>query len=87
MELPAGDVAAATLRLRRARGHLDRVIAMLEEGAGCDEVLTQLAAVNRAIARGGYAVVTAGLQACVDEAGALDPERASKMEKLFLSLA
>lgn len=32
--------------MKRANGHLASVIRMMEEGAGCESVLTQLAAVN-----------------------------------------
>lgn len=87
MKLPANDVKAATLRLKRARGHLDHVIRMLDDGADCQDVLTQLAAVNRAISRGAYSIVTAGLQQCVDGDGQLDADKAKIMEKLFLALA
>jgi len=38
------------------------VIRMLEEGTECEDALMQLAAVNKAIARGGYAVVATGLR-------------------------
>lgn len=87
MELPPDDVRAATLRLKRARGHLDHVIAMLESGSNCQDVLTQLAAVSKAISRGAYSVVTTGLEKCVDGSGRLDPEQAKTLEKLFMSLA
>jgi len=87
MELPPEDVRAAALRLKRARGHLDHVIAMLEDGSSCQDVLTQLAAVSKAISRGAYSIVTTGLQKCVDAEGRLDPEQAQSLEKLFMSLA
>lgn len=87
MELMPDDVRAATMRLKRARGHLDHVIGMLEAGSSCQDVLTQLAAVSKAISRGAYSIVTAGLEQCVDDSGKLDPEKSKSMEKLFMSLA
>ena len=73
--------------MKRARGHLGHVIRMLEEGSDCEAVLTQLAAVNRAIARSGYSVVT-GLRQCLaagdDGPGSGDVK---KTEKLFLAPA
>ena len=59
---------------------------MLEAGSECEDALTQLAAVNKAISRGGYALVAAGLQRCLEEGGP-DSVDTKKLEKLFLSLA
>ena len=88
MDLQPDDVKAITLRMKKAHGHLARVIAMLEEGSDCEAVLTQLAAVNKALSRSGYAIVATGLQQCLaaGEDG-LDGVDVKKMEKLFLSLA
>lgn len=87
MDLQPDDVRAATLRLRRARGHLDHVIAMLEQESSCQDVLTQLAAVSKAINRGAYSLVATGLEKCIDSTGRLDPDQAKQLEKLFMSLA
>ena len=40
-------------RLRRAQGQLAGVISMIESGRDCTEVVTQLAAVSRALDRAG----------------------------------
>lgn len=73
-------------RLKRAQGQLAAVIRMLDEGQDCEAVVTQLAAVSRALDRAGFAIVATGLKQCIAEDGAqgLDTQ---KMEKLFLSLA
>ena len=79
-----GDVLK---RLRRAEGQLAGVIRMLETGRDCEDVVTQLAAVSRALDRAGFAIVATGLQQCLaggDDVNSLDVK---KMEKLFLSLA
>ncbi|MCK5929169.1 MAG: metal-sensitive transcriptional regulator [Nocardioides sp.] len=72
--------------VKRANGHLASVIRMLEDGAECEDALTQLAAVNKAISRGGYALVATGLEQCLADGGR-DSVDAKKMEMLFLALA
>lgn len=88
MELEQEAVAKVVNRLRRAEGQLAGVIRMLETGRDCKDVVTQLAAVSRALDKAGFAVIASGLRQCVlnadsDEAQ-LDSEQ---LEKLFLSLA
>lgn len=85
MELPAEEMKAIVLRMKRARGHLSRVIAMIEEGSECEDVLTQLAAVTKALSRSAYAVVASGMRQCARDDD--DTETAARMEKLFLALA
>jgi DNA-binding FrmR family transcriptional regulator len=86
MQLEPDEIKAVITRLKRAHGHLASVIRMLEDGSECEDALTQLAAVNKAISRGGYALVATGLQHCLADGGP-DSVDAKKMEKLFLSLA
>lgn len=86
MHLEPDQVTPVITRLKRAHGHLTSVIRMLEDGASCEDALTQLAAVNRAISRGGYALVATGLHQCLAEEGP-DGVDTRKLEKLFLSLA
>jgi DNA-binding FrmR family transcriptional regulator len=86
MQLEPDEIKAVITRLKRAHGHLAYVIRMLEDGSECEDALTQLAAVNKAISRGGYALVATGLQHCLADGGP-DSVDAKKMEKLFLSLA
>lgn len=74
-------------RLKRAHGHLGTVIRMLEEGGDCEDVLTQLAAVSKAISRAGFALVSCGLQQCLAQEGGLDTAQVTRMERLFLALA
>ncbi len=61
---------------------------MLESGRDCSEIVTQLAAVSRALDRAGFKVIAGGLWQCLGSEDA--EERSAKvaqMEKLFLSLA
>ncbi|GAA1809812.1 metal-sensitive transcriptional regulator [Luedemannella flava] len=87
MELPPDEMKAIIVRMKRAHGHLGSVIRMMEEGADCEAVLTQLAAVTKALSRGGYAVVATGLRQCVANGDGPDSVDVKKMEKLFLTLA
>ncbi|SFI58581.1 MULTISPECIES: metal-sensitive transcriptional regulator [Microbacterium] len=77
-------------RLRRARGQLDAVIAAVDDGASCRDVVTQLAAVSRALDRAGYAIVSSAMKECLAtpdaERGDTAPT-ADELEKLFLMLA
>jgi DNA-binding FrmR family transcriptional regulator len=74
------------LRLKRARGQLDGIIGMIEDGRSCMEVVTQLAAVSKALDRAGFKMVATGMKQCVDE-GPNAPMTQEELEKLFLSLA
>ncbi len=88
VDLEPTEVKAIITRMKRANGHLASVIRMMEEGSDCESVLTQLAAVNKALSRAGYAIVATGLQHCLaDNDGDLASVDVQKMEKLFLSLA
>jgi DNA-binding FrmR family transcriptional regulator len=87
-----GDETAITEvlnRLRRAHGQLAGVIAMIEQGRECKDVVTQLAAVSRALDRAGFKIVATGLRECVlgDAANGKAPMTEAELEKLFLSLA
>jgi len=87
MQLPPEDQAAVVNRLRRAHGQVAGVIRMLEEGADCVDVVTQLSAASKALDRAGFAIIASGLEQCItagDDAAGVDRER---LQKLFLSLA
>lgn len=73
-------------RIKRAQGQLAGVLRMLEDGRDCEDVVTQLAAVSKALDKAGFAIVATGLQQCIVEGGT-DGLDIKKMEKLFLSLA
>lgn len=88
MEIAGDDLADVVKRLRRAEGQIRGVIAMLEEGRDCADVVTQLAAVSRALDKAGFKIIATGLRQCITDAdgkrSGVDQER---LEKLFLSLA
>lgn len=86
-ELKPEEMGAVINRIKRAQGQLGGVLRMLEEGRECEEVVTQLAAVSRALDRAGFAIVASGLRQCLIEDPTSDNLDVKKMEKLFLSLA
>ena len=87
VELNPDEMGAVMNRLRRAQGQIGGIVRMIEQGRDCQDIVTQLAAVNRALDRAGFAIIATGLKQCVtapDGTGSADLE---VMEKLFLSLA
>ena len=87
MKLDPADMGSAIDRLERAQGQLAGVVRMLEEGRGCEDVVTQISAVSRALDRAGFAIVAAGLRQCLIESDGKKTLHVQKLEKLFLSLA
>ncbi len=86
MQIEHDVVSGVVNRLRRAEGQIGGVIRMLQEGRDCKEVITQLAAVSRALDKAGFAIIAAGLEQCISAGDQGQPDRA-ELEKLFLSLA
>ncbi|GAC1439872.1 MAG: metal-sensitive transcriptional regulator [Mycobacteriales bacterium] len=88
MELEPESVTKVIHRLRRAEGQIAGVIRMLESGRDCKDVVTQLAAVSKALDKAGFAIIASGLRQCLINP---DSEHAEldtvALEKLFLSLA
>lgn len=77
-------------RLRRARGQLDAVIAAVEGGGRCRDVVTQLAAVSSALDRAGFTIIATAMKDCIadpDAAERTDDITTDELEKLFLTLA
>lgn len=87
MELDPAGMKPVINRLKRAQGQLSGVLRLLEEGRDCEDVVTQLAAVSKALDRAGFAIVATGLQQCLAAGDGVDSLDVKKMEKLFLSLA
>jgi DNA-binding FrmR family transcriptional regulator len=87
MELDTNDISPILNRLRRAEGQLGGVIRMLEEGRDCQDVVTQLAAVSKALDKAGFAIVASGLRQCLTQPEKVGIPDLAALEKLFLSLA
>ena len=80
MVIDEANVEEIVHRLRRAQGQLAGVIGMVEQGRECKDVVTQLAAVSKALDRAGFKIVACGLREC-------DAGDEAELEKLFLTLA
>jgi len=76
--------AAVLNRLRRAQGQLAGVIAMVEDGRNCRDIVTQLAAVSRALDRAGFKIVASNMGECLRGQSAMSID---ELERLFLALA
>ncbi|MCK9902168.1 metal-sensitive transcriptional regulator [Frankia sp. Cpl3] len=79
----------AMTRLKRAHGQLGAVIGMIENGDDCERVLTQLAAVSRALDRAGFKIISTGMRQCqaARERGEQPPLTEEQLEKLFMALS
>ncbi|MDN4475466.1 MULTISPECIES: metal-sensitive transcriptional regulator [Demequina] len=86
MHLSPEDMDPVVKRLRRAHGQLAGVLKMIEDGRECADVVTQLAAVSKAIDRAGFSMIATGLEQCVN-AGEDAADAKERLQKMFMSLA
>jgi len=85
MQLDPTELTPVVNRLKRAQGQLAAVTRMLEEVGDCRAIVTQLAAVSKALDKAGFAIIASGLEQClVREDTTMDRK---ELERLFLSLA
>lgn len=87
MELNEDVLSDVVKRLRRAQGQVGGLIQMIESGRDCKDVITQLAAVSRALDRAGFRLIASGLEQCVSDGSEQAKADRDQLEKLFLSLA
>jgi DNA-binding FrmR family transcriptional regulator len=89
MQMKPELLGDALVRLRRAQGQLAAVIEAIEDGDDCATVLTQLAAVSRALDRAGFKIVASGMRYCQNarDNGDEPPMTEQELERLFLALA
>ncbi|MBI5028185.1 MAG: metal-sensitive transcriptional regulator [Actinobacteria bacterium] len=87
MQLDTDELSGVLKRLKRAQGQIGGIIRMIEDGRDCADIVTQLAAVSKALDRAGFAVIAAGLRQCITESGPEGGVDTASLEKLFLSLA
>lgn len=76
-------------RLRKIEGQVRGIQGMLSDERDCRDVVTQIAAANKALEQVGFLLVSAGLTWCLS-----DPERSqeagydlSDVQRMFLKLA
>ncbi|MGN8245745.1 metal-sensitive transcriptional regulator [Cellulomonas soli] len=87
MQLDPAEMTAVVNRLKRAQGQLAGVLRMLEEGRECEDVVTQLSAVSRALDKAGFAIIATGMRQCLTGPEGEQQLDVARLEKLFLSLA
>ena len=81
------QVAAISKRIKRAQGQLGAVARMLDEGRNCDEIITQMSAVSKAVNTAAFTLLSASLKVCLVEGKSNTEEVSAQLQKLFLSLA
>ena len=74
-------------RINRAHGQLGAVARMLEEGRTCDEIVTQMAAVTKAVNTAAFSLISANLKECLQEGRPNSEAITQQLQKLFNTLA
>ena len=89
MEIDKSELGDVVARLKRAQGQVGGIIRMIEESRDCSEVVTQLAAVSRALDRAGFKIIATGMRQCMvsETDGSQRRLDEDELERLFLSLA
>ena len=83
----ADQIDAISKRMKRAHGQMGAVIRMLDEGRNCEDIVMQMAAVNKAINTAAFTLISASLKECIEENKTNSQAVTDKLQKLFLSLA
>ena len=81
------QIIAISKRIKRAQGQLGAVARMLEEGRSCDEIVTQMSAVSKAVNTAAFTLISASLKECLIEDKNNAEAVTAQLQKLFLSLA
>lgn len=89
MELPEATIADLQRRLRKVEGQVRGIHQMITDARDCRDVVTQIAAANKALEQAGFLLVSAGLTWCL-----ADPDRSAAagyelgdVQRMFLKLA
>jgi DNA-binding FrmR family transcriptional regulator len=81
------QVTAISKRIKRAQGQLGAVARMLDEGRNCDEIVTQMSAVSKAVNTAAFNLISASLKECIIEGKTNSDAVTAQLQKLFNSLA
>jgi DNA-binding FrmR family transcriptional regulator len=81
------QLAQITLRVKRAHGQMGAIVRMLDEGRSCDEIVTQMAAVSKAVHTAAFMLISSSLRECIADPNIDSVVVSKKLQKLFLSLA
>ena len=64
------------------------MIAAVENGGSCRDVVIQLAAVSSALDKAGFQIIATAMQKCLDDPDdTTDPMTVEELQKLFMTLA
>jgi DNA-binding FrmR family transcriptional regulator len=74
-------------RIKRAQGQLGAVARMLEDGRNCNEIVTQMSAVSKAVNTAAFTLISTSLKECLLEDKSNSKAVTAQLQKLFLSLA
>ena len=81
------QVDAISKRIKLAQGQLGAVARMLEEGRNCEEIVTQMSAVSKAVNTAAFTLISASLKECLVDDKSNSEQVSAQLQKLFLSLA
>ena len=81
MQFPTETSDEVIKRLRRLEGQIRGLQRMVDEGAECKEIVTQLAAAKGALDRIGFRLMSSAMVSCDAETDV------DELEKLFLKLS
>jgi DNA-binding FrmR family transcriptional regulator len=81
------QIIAIAKRIKRAQGQLGAVARMLEEGRNCEEIVTQMSAVSKAVNTAAFTLISSSLKECLVEDKNNSEQVTAQLQKLFLSLA
>lgn len=81
------QIIAIAKRIKRAQGQLGAVARMLEEGRNCEEIVTQMSAVSKAVNTAAFTLISSSLKECLIEDKNNSEQVTAQLQKLFLSLA
>ena len=73
----------AALALKTAKGQIEGILKMLEDGRYCIDVSNQIMAVQSMLKRANKLILTQHLHGCVKEAASNEGELEDKMEELI----
>lgn len=81
------QLESITKRVKRAHGQMGAVVRMLEEGRSCEDIVTQMAAVAKAVNTAAFTLISANLKECLIDPQSDTDEIVLRLQKLFLTLA
>ena len=89
MQIPEETTADLVKRLRRIEGQIRGIQAMLTDQRECADVVTQIAAANKALEQVGFKLVASGLTYCISNPteAAEQGYDLARVEKMFTKIS